>query len=70
MKQKIYLWTGITILFLLGISYFITITIESGYNYFIKAPLLGALIFYNPFILGIYVLTATVLIFLSRKQNS
>ncbi|MBX4196720.1 hypothetical protein KW805_03975 [Candidatus Pacearchaeota archaeon] len=55
-------WMGIIILVFLGISYFIPLTIDSGANYNTTTPLLGILIFHNPFILGLYVLIAVVLI--------
>ena len=61
-KNRAYLMAGILILIILTISYFINIDIEKGANYIVETSLLGILIFYNPFILGIYVFIAMILI--------
>lgn len=61
-SKRMYLILGFSILFLLGISYFIKFNVESGFNYVIETRLLGALIFYNPFVLGLYILVSIYLI--------
>ncbi|MBI3334229.1 hypothetical protein HYZ97_01975 [Candidatus Pacearchaeota archaeon] len=53
---------GACILFLLGISYFITLPSDSGSNFVTQERLLGVLIFHNPFVLGIYLVLALWLI--------
>lgn len=53
---------GILIIVFIIISSFIDVSVESGANYNVKSPLLGILIFYNPFILGLYILISIVLI--------
>ena len=63
MKKKVNFYLGISIIILLIISYFIKFTVEEGSNYALESSLLGAVIFYNPFILGIYLLIALVFIF-------
>jgi len=68
MKQKTYLYIGIIILLLLLISAFIKLPAESGSNYNITTPLLGILIFYSPIVLGIYLITGLILIFLGLKK--
>ncbi len=68
MKEKKYFLIGIGILAILILSYFIDIDVESGSNYNVKSSLLGALIFYNPFILGLYILISTVFILKSFKK--
>ncbi len=67
--NSIYLFSGIFILVFLGISYFINIDIETGANYLTQSSLLGYIIFYNPFILGIYILIAIYLMFLGKKKG-
>ena len=61
-KLKLSFWIGLIILILLLAGYFIKINIDSGFNYELKDSLLGILIFHNPFMLGLYVLIAIVLI--------
>ncbi len=62
MKNKSKRLIGISVLLLLVISFFIKIRIDEGANYYTESSLLGALIFYNPFILGLYILIAIYLI--------
>lgn len=62
MKKAIALWSGITILIVLAISYFIKINVDQGANFIIKDSFLGIIIFHNPFILAFYLLMAIVLI--------
>ncbi len=61
-KNRAYLMAGILLLIILTISYFINIDIEKGANYIVETSLLGVLIFYNPFILGIYILIGIIFI--------
>ncbi|MBX4212108.1 hypothetical protein KW787_01475 [Candidatus Pacearchaeota archaeon] len=58
---------GIAILLIIGISYFIPIQVDGGANYSTTSSLLGIIIFYNPFILALYILIAIVLII---KKNT
>ena len=62
MKKKVYFWTGIIILAVIIISYFIKFQVDYGTNYAIKDSLLGMLIFHNPWILGLYILIVIFLI--------
>ena len=63
MKIKLgYFISGLIFITILLISYFIKVGIDSGANYTINSSLLGILIFYNPFVLGIYFLIGTILI--------
>ncbi len=66
--KRVYFWTGVSIVLIMAISYLITIPVESGANYIVNTRLLGIIIFYNPFILGLYLLLAGVLIFKGRKS--
>lgn len=61
-ENKLLLWSGLIIIFVLVGSYFVKINIEKGVNYNVKSSLLGIIIFYNPLILGIYLLIAISLI--------
>lgn len=61
-KTKWHFWAGISIIFILATSYFIPLEAESGSNFVSYTKLLGILIFYNPFILAIYLLIALILI--------
>lgn len=67
MKIKIrnhgYFWIGIVIVLVMLISYLIKVPIDDGSNYNTITPLLGILIFYNPFILGIYCFIALILLY-------
>lgn len=63
-------WAGVTIVLVLIASYFVKFRIDSGANYELHDSLLGIVIFHNPFILGLYVLIATVLIFNGLKKKS
>ena len=67
MRNKNYFWIGILILLFLFTSYFIKITTEKGANYEVKSSILGLLIFHNPFILGIYILIAIILMLKNNK---
>ena len=53
---------GVIISVILISTYFIKINIEQGSNYITKSSLLGILIFYNPFVMAIYVLIIILLI--------
>ena len=67
MNKKPLFWTGIAILIVMVLTFFIKIEIDSGANYVTFTPLLGIIIFHNPFILGLYILIALVLIVRGRK---
>ena len=69
-KEKIYFYFGIAVLILLGIFYFIDINLENGQNYSTRTRLLGILIFYNPFILALYILIALILIAKGFKERN
>jgi len=56
MKQKTWLFTGVGILLVLGMSYFVKIPVETGVGYEVYSPLLGLLILYQPIILGLYII--------------
>ena len=60
--------TGIVILMVLLISYFIRITKDIGSNYEVKDRLLGIFIFHNPFILALYALIASILLVKGMKR--
>ena len=62
MKQKLFLWFGITIIIILIVSTFIKIQVDSGTNYGTNSLLLGILIFYSPIVLLIYIAIALFLI--------
>ena len=62
MKKKTIFWLGIFILAAMFISYFVKVRVDQGTNFILTSPLLGVLIFNNPFILGIYILIAIILI--------
>ncbi len=59
MKKRFYF--GIVILLILLVSYFINISNFDGVS-ITNSSLLGILIFYNPFILGLWILIALALI--------
>ncbi len=67
MGRKILFYVGILVLVFLAISFFITVKVDQGSNFIVETPLLGVLIFYNPFILALYILIAVVLIIRFRK---
>ncbi len=69
-KKAFYLVIGILILIVLALSYFININIEKEAGYIVQTTLLGILIFYNPFILGIYILIAIILIAKGGRKSS
>lgn len=54
--------TGIAIIGILIVSYFIKLEVDSGSNYITTQSLLAKLIFENPIILVIYILVALYLI--------
>lgn len=60
--------TGASIILILIISYFIKIPVSSGPDYISYSRILGVIIFYNPFILGIYILLAVILILKAIKK--
>lgn len=66
-KNKLSLWAGIIIFMALIASYFMKIKADNGGNYVIEDSLLGALIFHNPFVLGIYILIGIILLFKGIK---
>ena len=68
MKKRILFWIGISILIIVAVSYFVKINVEQGSNYVVKSPLLRVLIFHNPFILGLYIMIALVLIIRGIKK--
>jgi hypothetical protein len=68
-KLSLLTWLGILIIVFLIISYFIKINVDSGDNYVTQDSLLGIAIFHNPFILGLYILTAFALITSGSKIN-
>lgn len=72
-QKKIYFYSGIGILIFLAIAYFIPVInteTEGSLEILTKTTLLGEIIFYNPFILGIYILIALALIFKNKIQNN
>jgi hypothetical protein len=74
MKLNYLVLAGFLLLLIIVASYFIPITQEQEVNQFIKeqstTPLLGILIFHNPFILGIYVFIAIILIIFGIISNN
>ncbi len=68
LASKTKFFTGITILTLLIISYFIKINVESGSNYEVQDSLLGIIILHNPIVLSICIIIPLVLIFLRIKK--
>ena len=62
MKKILYLTSGVFILLVLAVSYFINVNAEEGGNYVIQTPLLGILIFHNPLILTLYIIIVVYLI--------
>lgn len=68
-RNKWFLFIGLIVLIFLIISYFVTFISEEGQNYQTTDNLLGAVIFHNPFILGLYILVATVLIVSGLKRK-
>ena len=70
MKKRFGLFSlGIGILVLLVIAYFIPYTAEEGGNYLVKERILGIIIFHNPFILALYILAGTVLLFEGLRRK-
>ncbi len=69
LASKTKFFTGITILTLLIISYFIKINVESGSNYEVQDSLLGIIILHNPIVLSICIIIPLVLIFLRIKKS-
>ncbi len=62
-------YLGIIILIILGVSYFITIDVADGANYVTRSSLLGKIIFYNPFILALYIVIGIALIVSGLKRR-
>lgn len=60
-KPTLLFWIGIFILFLMGISYFISFPVDSGANYVVEDRLLGLLVFHNGFVLILYIAIALFL---------
>ena len=69
MGKKVSFWSGIAILIVLVVGYFVKVRVDSGVNFIYLDSLLGIMIFHNPFILGLYILGAVVLIVKGRKQS-
>lgn len=67
--KKNYLYSGIFILIVLFVSYFIRISNYSVDGIIRNDTLLGIIIFHNPFILGLYVLAAVALIFSGKESK-
>ena len=62
-KPKYTFWIGIAILLIMLLTFFIRINVSSGGGTIItQIPLLGVLIFYNPFVLITYIIIALFLI--------
>lgn len=63
--------SGIIILVVLLISYFIKLNVDSGANFSTTQPLLAKLIFESPFVLAVYVLAGLALMLsgLSEKKK-
>lgn len=68
-KLRWQFWPGIAILVLLASSYLIQIPTQAGQTYVTYTHLLSLLIFYNPIILGLYILIAIILIFFGIKDK-
>jgi len=66
-KKPGYFWSGIIIIIIFIISYFIKFRVDSGSNFDIYDSLLGLIIFHNPFILAIYVLIIVMIIKIIKK---
>jgi len=62
-KSNIKIKLGLTWIFILILSYFIKINVESGSNYNVEDRILYIIIFHNPYVLGIYLLLAIILLF-------
>ena len=60
--NKLIIAIGVIFLLLLGVSYFINVTVDQGTNFMTNSSLLGIIIFYNPLILGIYVAAGAIFI--------
>ncbi len=60
---------GSAILLVLILSYLIEIPVESGPDYISYSPLLGIIIFYNPFILAFYIILSVILIIKSIRVS-
>jgi len=69
MGKKVSFWSGIAILIILAVSYFIKVRVDSGIDFIYFDSLLGIMIFHNPFILGLYILGAVVLIVKGRNRS-
>ncbi|MEK6927852.1 MAG: thioredoxin domain-containing protein [Nanoarchaeota archaeon] len=68
-KIKWFSVVGIGLILFLMIGYFIPISKTSGGNEIVVDKLLGVMILHNPFVLGIYLLVAIVLIYLGLKEK-
>ncbi|MDO8460262.1 MAG: hypothetical protein Q7S74_04085 [Nanoarchaeota archaeon] len=69
MQNKVYFWLGIGLLVFLILAYFIKVPVESGQEYYEVSSNIGIIIFYNHFIIGIYILIGIVLIVLGLRKN-
>jgi len=63
-------WTGIGILVVLGLFYFVKLDVDSGENYIVQDSLLGIIIFHKAFILSFYVVIAAILMAAGIKFNN
>lgn len=68
-KKPWFFWSGIIITALLGLSFFIQIETRVSYDQIEVTSLLGILIFYNPFVLTIYVLVILYLFYKSLGKK-
>ena len=63
-------WIGIALLIVMAVTYFIPVSVDSGFNYLVQTPLLGVLIFHNAFILGLYILVCVTLIIWGMRKRT
>lgn len=66
--SKIRFYSGLIIIIILVISYFIKINVDSGSNYQITDTLLGILIFHNISILFAYLMISAILLIIGIKN--
>ena len=67
LNKKLF-YTGITILAILIISYFLKFKVDEGANYEVIDTLLGTIIFHNPIIFMIYLIIALTFIISGIKK--
>ena len=68
LSSKSRFYTGIAILIILIMSYFIKMSVESGSNYETQDTLLGILILHKPIFLIVYLIIAVILIITGIKK--